>query len=747
MKELQFTVDSALLSELGERLVETVHVSLVELVKNAYDADATKVTIKFGKDTAGKFQIQIIDNGTGMTLTDIQNYWMRIATTNKLKNNTSQIYGRPKTGAKGIGRFCCRRLGNSLRLISTASVQRGYEKTDVLFQWDKFIAGTDVTSIKCPGESIISKEGESGTTLIIKGCNEDEWTRRGYNYLMRQLAILTANRGVKRPGFKEDPGFNILLDAPNLEGEVIDLREKLISAGWGTIEGYVNKKGQAVYKLNAMGLGEKEFKSQKVYSDLEGVKFMMGVLVDDREQMRDKSIVSKSTLQEILPEWGGVQVRYRGFRVYPYGSEGDDWLDIDRDRGLRRAISKDEEIFNFAKSLRNIDPSRALLQMLSMRSHVGTVEIDVTAPDAFMMKANREGFVHSEAVTELKRFVRSGIDWATIYRDYYISAKKKTEVQKVRKAFEEQVGGKVSSDVLVDSAVGYIQKELENISDFIPKDDKKEIKRKFRTAIEAIVTKEKADKEEMQHLRLVASTSTLTLLFAHEVKSLLGGLDSNIANLESIQNKLTPKDAKLVQEVCRDLDSAKSRFSDLLQMTSIIGTESKKERPQRLALVERLENSVKCFQLITKAYNLSIDYSKVPNNTVVGPLLEAELYAIILNLLSNSIKSVIAAGGEKMILISANVVDKKNVICFRDTGIGLDASYYEDVFIPFVADPGGNLYNRLDKNLNLQDKYIVGSGSGLGLSIVKEIIESRRGSIKFCPPDGKWKAKLEVILP
>ncbi len=41
MPELHFTVDSALLSELGEKLVETVHIALLELVKNAYDADAT----------------------------------------------------------------------------------------------------------------------------------------------------------------------------------------------------------------------------------------------------------------------------------------------------------------------------------------------------------------------------------------------------------------------------------------------------------------------------------------------------------------------------------------------------------------------------------------------------------------------------------------------------------------------------------------------------------------------------------
>ena len=43
MATLTFTVDSALLAELGEKLVESAHVALVELVKNSYDADATKV--------------------------------------------------------------------------------------------------------------------------------------------------------------------------------------------------------------------------------------------------------------------------------------------------------------------------------------------------------------------------------------------------------------------------------------------------------------------------------------------------------------------------------------------------------------------------------------------------------------------------------------------------------------------------------------------------------------------------------
>src|SRR5437588_2829582 len=133
MAELTFTVDSALLSELGEKLVETAHIALVELVKNAYDADATQTTVKLIPNPAlephvtqngsGVFKIvgkpvgpevHIIDNGSGMTFRDVEKYWMRIATTHKQDLPVSSRYGRPRTGEKGIGRFSCRRLGTQL---------------------------------------------------------------------------------------------------------------------------------------------------------------------------------------------------------------------------------------------------------------------------------------------------------------------------------------------------------------------------------------------------------------------------------------------------------------------------------------------------------------------------------------------------------------------------------------------------------------------------------------------------------
>ncbi len=90
MEILRFIVDSSLLREICERLVEHVHYALVELVKNSYDADAKAVTIQFIDDNNAIKEIHIVDDGLGTNLDAVQNYWMRIATTNKETNSFSQ---------------------------------------------------------------------------------------------------------------------------------------------------------------------------------------------------------------------------------------------------------------------------------------------------------------------------------------------------------------------------------------------------------------------------------------------------------------------------------------------------------------------------------------------------------------------------------------------------------------------------------------------------------------------------------
>ena len=141
---LNFSVDSQLMGELGEKLVTKNYIALSELIKNSYDADATAVTISFVDSGEGGAEdndgmIEISDNGTGLSYKHVKEFWMRIATSNKVDEPKSKLYGRQRTGNKGIGRFACQRLSRFLELETVAKIGPGrYQKTIVQFDWKKF---------------------------------------------------------------------------------------------------------------------------------------------------------------------------------------------------------------------------------------------------------------------------------------------------------------------------------------------------------------------------------------------------------------------------------------------------------------------------------------------------------------------------------------------------------------------------------------------------------------------------------
>src|ERR1039458_2526207 len=102
-----FQAEGRLLQELGERLVASPEVALVELIKNAYDADSPSCEVRLEEDGAA---LIVADEGHGMTKDEFVGKWMRIATDSKLQERVSRTYRRRVTGAKGIGRFAVRYL-------------------------------------------------------------------------------------------------------------------------------------------------------------------------------------------------------------------------------------------------------------------------------------------------------------------------------------------------------------------------------------------------------------------------------------------------------------------------------------------------------------------------------------------------------------------------------------------------------------------------------------------------------------
>lgn len=114
--ESNISIDSRIISHLGEMLISDEKVALLELVKNSSDADALKCDIKIdtiGENEFGKGSIIIEDNGNGMNPYIIENGFLRIATSFKQHNQKySYIFKRLALGSKGVGRLALNRLGN-----------------------------------------------------------------------------------------------------------------------------------------------------------------------------------------------------------------------------------------------------------------------------------------------------------------------------------------------------------------------------------------------------------------------------------------------------------------------------------------------------------------------------------------------------------------------------------------------------------------------------------------------------------
>jgi signal transduction histidine kinase len=755
-----------LLQELGERLVTTPHVALAELVKNSYDADATEVHVFIREGDNGGPEIEVRDDGHGLNLHQIENYWMRIGTSHKSDNDESQKYGRPLTGSKGIGRFCVRRLGTHVKFESSATCSGGIETNSLEIDWTQFVPGQDVSEVPVIGRRGIRSEGETGLTLIMSGYDRVSWNeledQRSYGYLLRQLAMLAVNRGASRDGYEEDPGFQIFLHAAELDGEqaedggdvsgvATDIRESVMHAGWALLTSSIDDAGHVVCKLDAKSpVGTRTYRSSKPLKYLTDVSLKLSIFVEADEWNRDTALMPSGKRREMLDNWGGVQVRQNGMRVDPYGNSDNDWLGLERDRARRLGKPTSEDLMNFADTLRannsQLEPSRVLLNMLSSKSYLGAIEIGNTQ-GSLLQKADRQGYVEGPAFNELKKFSRFVIDWAMIWRDFAVQENERQQIEKFRHKLESNTdSGKISpaeqSDValkVIRDGVSRFRKDASSITPAIIDN--------LVSATSLLESEIRISKADLQRFQLVASASTLSLLYHHEVKYISKELITLSADLDEAIEELEGPIRERLSEVKDSVITTIDSLDALGDLTEDMNALDRKAKALELDLARQTNNSISRFKRILSAYKIEVRMN-IASGMLVGPMLKGELVAILLNSLSNAIKAVIAGGASSgAIEITAKSMGKSIYVFIKDNGIGLNQADMDTVFSPLVSDPNSVLYDALEERVESQDKQLLGQGSGMGLSILKGILENRKGSVRFIPPEDDWATCLQLTIP
>jgi HSP90 family molecular chaperone len=199
---VSFRSEGRLLQELGLRLVASPQVALVELIKNAYDADSPDCHVRFSSD---EHSLIVTDHGIGMTLEDFLNKWMQIATSSKVANQVSGRYKRPLTGAKGIGRFAVRFLGDHLTLESTArDRKRGYLTTLTAdFNWPTIDKQLDLAQTKVSYRlTRAAEKAGTGTTLTIGKLRNAADFAQSRDLRAEVLKIVEPIRGLETGGLK-----------------------------------------------------------------------------------------------------------------------------------------------------------------------------------------------------------------------------------------------------------------------------------------------------------------------------------------------------------------------------------------------------------------------------------------------------------------------------------------------------------------------------------------------------------------
>ncbi len=759
-KHLYFDVDSQIIGELGERLVTNNYVALSELIKNAYDADSPSVEIALENITKNDksivSKITVRDFGEGMTFDEIDEYWMTIATSNKLLKPVSKEFGRPKTGNKGVGRFSCQKLAKQLILTSISRVNGSYEKTIVTFNWSDFKPGMTLEKIPCSYSRDSLKEATTGVTLELIGLRE-AWTERDYKMLQKSIALISVAPPKKRDGFQEDPGFTVSMDCSDFNSDFSLVGESILNAGWGTLTGEISETGVLTLKLESKDSPTCEYSYPSNNKELAGICFKIYIIPGDSrykhiDSRRNPKVLTKSLRTKISENESGIKLYYDGFRVYPYGDieNDDDWLGIARDIGMRNT-SMNPALLSLKGRFEKINGfnfSRALLTHPSARAHIGSVMISGNAVKSFETKMDREGLSDTKNFRDLKSLIRLATDWSALNYEAFIRNNLSEQNRKIAEVFDNSINEKPKNTKdRVENALDIVKisTKAKHPPDVTTNYDVEDTV--VSAAIEYIGSQIDDYSAELDTLRSIASTAPLMFVFSHEVKGVITSLLNHSLKLKSLSEQC--QDTDLSESLLIMSEQARrsvNRYERLMKLFDVF-SDAKNFSSKKAKVKNTIDSVIAGFDFLIETFDINVEVSHINGILRTRSINESQLYSLVINAFSNAIKAVIAKHTEKSIRIDVTETSSTIVISFYDSGVGIKKENRERVFKPFLSDPEEKIYSVLSRKLGDEQLTTLGRGSGLGLHIMKSIIDDARGDIAFVDCDSPWRTCLRMEIP
>lgn len=435
LKEKHFKPKAHILTLLGNELIKNPVMAIYELVKNSYDADATRVDVRF-RDVEDNENASIIieDNGIGMTSEIVENVWLEPGSdhrkpfnkeTGKREIIKTPILKRIPMGEKGVGRFAVHKLSSHILLISRPMIltfdeeEKNIIKSELadyeiqlFINWNDFNQSKHLSDIPIKWKikkdiSSFRFQNNSGTYIRL-GKLKESWTKG----MAREIKSQTMS--MLSPKIKENT-FKINLDFDNKWLTDFPSVEKILDEAPYKLTAFIDRSYNLTYEYcfnlaNNTKIGKHEIKMDRRYDrNIKGdIRPFIRKMLESKEVEKDKveqllqefdnnenlipfgniflefnsydldpismrDYSSDSSLTKlILREHAGIKVFKGDLRIYDYGEKGNDWLGIDLER------------------VQNTE-------WFSNNQNIGYVYLEAENSECLIEKTNREGFIKNDA--------------------------------------------------------------------------------------------------------------------------------------------------------------------------------------------------------------------------------------------------------------------------------------------------------------------------------------------------------------
>jgi len=677
INKAKFKVRARLLEQMGEQLIKSESIALMELIKNSYDADGSFCKIEMNNiETPDKGSIIITDNGIGMNYNILKDVWLEIGTSHKsdikeTEKKYTKYFHRIPIGEKGIGRFGVHRLGKEIEIITR---MKNEDECRLFINWDKikstkYIEQFPIILEKRTPE--IFKGNKTGTVITI--CRlKNKWDKITIRECARAVNSLNSP-------FEGDEVFRtefIIHNSKWLDKLIkfkdikqykmfsfeIKLENDIISGFKYNFTPYQNMK-----KIEPRTIGLRELKEQlgnqlrkktdEGYKKIDLSEAKIGIVVFkgfifalDPQILDIAMLEDRKGLKDYLLINGGVRVFRDKLRIWDYGEPEDDWLEME----MRRINQPGTRI--------------------SKRLLLGAVYLNSEQSQDLIEKANREGFMNNNAYQLLKDACRCALEKVEVFR--------KQDKEKLRLIYSPGTK-KVPVIDSIDDAKTIIKTKISD----------KKVAEEIFNCLDRI----QDDYEEMTNNLMISAGAGLNLVVViHQMQKILKNITASIKNGESIKN---------ISKMVNDLANLVEGYSFLIKKSEI----------KIRNLKEIVEKVMFNLEFRIRLHNIEIDLA-FKNQTNIFNGLCSESYVInsIMNLVDNSIWWMEYMQSKK-----------------KSIYIGF-SSEYKGYSTIVVADTGPGIL--LDHEL-LGKPFMTtkpdGEGMGIGLHLTTLFMDAMKGKILY----------------